>query len=136
MTALDVNPLLKGSLDSALISLCDRVEALAPGSIAGLTICNPPLTRLERAIFPRLPRYAAEIVEIPLSPNNFGSCVRAVACGEIITCPDIANEQRFDPAWRNMNSSAWPAGTAVATGLSPRPQAVRHIRACLSGATQ
>jgi hypothetical protein len=30
MTALDVNPLLKGSLDSALISLCDRVEALAP----------------------------------------------------------------------------------------------------------
>ena len=103
MTPLDVNPLLKGSLDSALISLCDRVEVLAPGSIAGLTICNPPRTRLERAIFPRLPRYAAEIVEIPLSPNNFGSCVRAVACGEIITCPDIANEQRFDPAWQNMN---------------------------------
>ena len=38
MTALDVNPPLKGFLDSALISLCDRVEALAPGSIAGLTI--------------------------------------------------------------------------------------------------
>jgi len=103
MTALSVNPLLKDSLDSALISLCDRVEVLAPGSIAGLTICNPPRTRLERAIFPRLPQYAAGIVEIPLSPDNFGSCVRAVAWGEIITCPDIANEQRFYPEWRNMN---------------------------------
>ena len=70
MTALSVNPLLKDSLDSALISLCDRVEVLAPGSIAGLTICNPPRTRLERAIFPRLPQYAAEIVEIPLSPDS------------------------------------------------------------------
>ena len=40
------------SLDDALISLCDRVEALAAGSIAGLTICNPSRTYIERAVFP------------------------------------------------------------------------------------
>ena len=91
-----------GSLDEALIALCDRVEALAAGSIAGLTICNPSRTHIERAIFPRLPEYAAAITAIPLSPVNFGSCVRAVARGEIITCPDIEEEQRFDPQWQRL----------------------------------
>ncbi len=90
------------SLDDALISLCDHVEALAPGSIAGLTICNPSRTLLERAIFPRLPQFADAIREIPLSPSDFGSCVKAVAHGEIITCPDIAEEKRFDPQWQRL----------------------------------
>jgi GAF domain-containing protein len=91
------------SLDDALISLCNRVEALAPPSIAGLTLCNPSRSLLERAIFPRLPQYAAAITAIPLSPSNFGSCVRAVARGEIITCPDITKEKRFDPRWKRLN---------------------------------
>ena len=98
MTELRANP-----LDDALISLCDRVEALATGSIAGLTICNPSRTHIDRAIFPRLPEYAAAITAIPLSPINFGSCVRAVAQGEIITCPNIAEEQRFDPQWQRIS---------------------------------
>ena len=98
MTELRAN-----TLDDALISLCDRVEALATGSIAGLTICNPSRTHIDRAIFPRLPEYAAAITAIPLSPINFGSCVRAVAQGEIITCPNIAEEQRFDPQWQRLS---------------------------------
>ncbi len=88
--------------DEALNSLCSRVEGLAPGSIAGLTICNPSRTHLERAIFPRLPEFAAAIAAIPLSPSDFGSCVQAVAQGTIITCTDIAQEQRFDPQWRRL----------------------------------
>ena len=98
MTELRAN-----TLDDALISLCDRVEALATGSIAGLTICNPSRTHIDRAIFPRLPEYAAAITAIPLSPINFGSCVRAVAQGEIITCPNIAAEKRFDPQWQRLS---------------------------------
>jgi GAF domain-containing protein len=110
MTNLNGNPRPNNSLqsryrtlDDALISLCDRVEALAPRSIAGLTICNPSRTHIERAIFPRLSQYAAAIAAIPLSPSDFGSCVRAVARGDIITCPDITKEQRFDPRWRRLN---------------------------------
>jgi hypothetical protein len=91
------------SLDDALTSLCERVERLAPGSIAGLTICNPARTHIERAIFPGLPAsYSGAITMIPLSPTNFGSCVQAVAAGEIITCPDIEGETRFDPRWRQL----------------------------------
>jgi hypothetical protein len=90
------------TLDGALISLCRRVEAVAPGSIAGLTLCNPARTHLERAIFPALPEFAAAITAIPLSPSDFGSCVYAVARGTIITCPDIAQEERFDPQWRRL----------------------------------
>lgn len=91
------------SLDETLISLCNHVESLAPGSIAGLTICNPARTHLERAIFPTLPpSYADAIRSIPTTPSNFGSCVRAVASGEIITCVDIASETRFDPRWKQL----------------------------------
>jgi hypothetical protein len=90
------------SVDDALSSLCGRVESLAPESIAGLTICNPSRTHLERAVFPRLPKFADAIKSIPLSPSDFGSCVRAVARGEIITCPDIAEETRFDPLWQRL----------------------------------
>jgi GAF domain-containing protein len=110
MTDLSGNPWPNNSLqsryrtlDDALISLCDHVEALAAGSIAGLTICNPSRTHIERAIFPPLPKYAAAITAIPLSPSDFGNCVRAVARGEIITCPDITKEYRFDPRWRRLN---------------------------------
>jgi hypothetical protein len=60
MTELSANPWPDNplesrhvSLDDALISLCERVEALAAGSIAGLTICNPSRTHIERAIFRR-----------------------------------------------------------------------------------
>jgi GAF domain-containing protein len=102
MTAPTADPWPNGSLDNALISLCDRVEALASGSIAGLTICNPSRTHIERAVFPRLPQFAAAICAIPLSPPDFGSCVQAIAHGEIITCPDIAEESRFDPQWRRL----------------------------------
>jgi len=86
------------SLDEGLITLCTRVEALAPGSIAGLTVCN----HLERALFPQLPGFADAIKSIPLSPSDFGSCVRAVASGEIITCSDIREVKRFDPQWQRL----------------------------------
>ena len=107
MTELRANPwpnnaLQSRSLDDSLISLCDHVGALAPGSIAGLTICNLSRTHLERAIFPRLPQFAASISAVPLSPPDFGSCVKAVAHGEIISCPDIAKETRFDPRWQRL----------------------------------
>jgi len=109
MNELSVKPWLNnrvqnrfGSLDDALISLCDHVEALAPGSIGGLTLCNLSRTHIERAIFPRLPNYAAAISMIPLSSSNFGSCVQAVALGETITCPDIADDKRFEPQWRQL----------------------------------
>src|SRR5436853_4686259 len=99
----EFHPLRYTSLDDALTALCERVESLAPDSMAGLTICNPSRTHLERAIFPSLPRsFADGITEIPLSPSDFGSCVKAVASGAAITCTDIAQEKRFDARWQRL----------------------------------
>ena len=96
-------PLRHASLNDALASLCQRVESLAPKSTAGLTICNPARTHLQRAVFPKLPRsFSDAITDIPLSPSDFGSCVQAVSRGEIITCRDIATETRFDARWQRL----------------------------------
>lgn len=123
--------------DAALVSLCARVEKLAHGSIAGLTICNLARTHIERAIFPRLPLFAAKIVDIPLSPQNFGSCVQAIARGDIITASDIEKEERFDPQWKRLClehdiravqsrpfslSDGRPYGTFVLTYKEPRAE--------------
>jgi len=86
-----------------LQNLCSRVEALAPGSIAGMTISNEGQTHIERALFPTLPfSFSAAITHVPLQPSGFGSCVKAIARGETITCPDIARDTLFDPRWRQV----------------------------------
>jgi GAF domain-containing protein len=86
---------------SALSQLCAKVEALAPGAIAGMTISNESETHIERALFPSLPfSFSAAITHVPLQPADFGSCVKAISRGETITCPDIARDRLFDPRWR------------------------------------
>src|SRR4026208_1747639 len=87
----------------SLDDLCAKVEALAPGSIAGVTISNSAYTHIERALFPTLPfSFSAAITHVPLEPSNFGSCVKAIARGETITCPDIPHDTLFDPRWRQV----------------------------------
>ena len=87
----------------ALTALCAKVEALAPGSVAGLTISNSAYTHIERALFPTLPfSFSAAITHVPLEPSGFGSCVKAIASGAPITCSDIHNDRIFDPRWREV----------------------------------
>ena len=87
----------------ALTNLCAKVEALAPGAIAGMTLSNPEHTHIERALFPTLPySFSAAITHVPLEPSEFGSCVKAIARGETITCGDIVNDTQFDPRWRKV----------------------------------
>src|SRR3954466_15851766 len=77
----------------ALADLCSKVEALAPGSFAGITISSSDFTHIERALFPTLPySFSAAITHVPLEPADFGSCVKAIARGQPITCPDIEND--------------------------------------------
>jgi GAF domain-containing protein len=88
---------------TALTNLCARVEALSPGSIAGMTLSNEAHTHIERALFPNLPfSFSAAITHVPLEPSGFGSCVKAIARGETITCSDITSDDLFDPRWRKV----------------------------------
>jgi hypothetical protein len=88
---------------SALTSLCHHVEALAPGSAAGMTLTDQDHTHIERALFPSLPDgFSVALTDVPLLPSGFGSCVKAIACGQTITCPDILADRVFDPRWRKV----------------------------------
>jgi hypothetical protein len=94
---------LKKLSTDKLVPLCERVETLCRGAIAGLTICDQQHTRIERALFPSLPpSFAAAITNVPLEPTEFGSCVKAIARREVITCGDIENNRFFDPQWRQV----------------------------------
>ena len=87
----------------ALSQLCLKVEGLATGSIAGVTISDSSFSRIERALFPALPpTFSAAITNVPLEPAHFGSCVKAISVGKPITCPDIANDGFFDSRWRHV----------------------------------
>jgi hypothetical protein len=87
----------------ALSALCEKVEALAPGAIAGMTLSDARHTHIERALFPTLPySFSAALTHVPLEPSGFGSCVKVIARGEPITCPDIVNDTQFDPRWRKV----------------------------------
>ena len=89
-------------LDS-LGKLCVKVEGLAPGSTAGVTISDRTYNRIEWALFPTLPfTFAQAITNVPLQPVDFGSCVKAISTGKPITCPDIESDQLFDPRWRSV----------------------------------
>lgn len=126
----------------ALGDICSKVEALAPGSVAGLTISNPAYTHIERALFPTLPySFASAITHVPLEPADFGSCVKAIATGRAITCPDIQNDTFFDPRWREVclkhglksiqsrpvYVDGKPRGTFVLAFREPKPESEWNV---------
>jgi GAF domain-containing protein len=125
------------NLGATLTALCGRVEAMAPGSFAGVTVCDAGRNFIEQALFPSLPpTFAAAITGVSTEPSSFGSCVQAISMGEAITCADIANDQRFDPQWkkvclahglRSLQSrpiflNGKPFGTFVLSYRDPRPE--------------
>lgn len=88
---------------SDLVELCCKLESLAPGSFAGMTLTDEKHTHIEQALFPSLPNsFSQALTDVPLSPSDFGSCVKAIACGHTITCPDIEADQLFDEKWRSV----------------------------------
>jgi len=88
---------------AGLIKLCEHVESLAPGSAAGMTLTDADLTHIERAVFPSLPEaFSLALTDVPLEPSSFGSCVKAIAWGKAIICPDIEADTVFDPQWRKV----------------------------------
>ena len=87
----------------SLKRLCAHVEALAPGSAAGLTMVDEARSHIQQALFPSLPpEFSLALTDVPLVPSSFGSCVKAIATGETITCPDVQNDRSFDQRWRQV----------------------------------
>lgn len=88
---------------SDIVGLCRKLESLALGSIAGMTLTDEEHTCIEQALFPSLPdSFSQALTDVPLVPSSFGSCVKAIACGQTITCPDIEADRMFDEKWRSV----------------------------------
>lgn len=88
---------------SDLVKLCRKLESLAPGAVAGMTLTDEKHTHIARAFFPTLPdSFSQALTDVPLIPSSFGSCVKAIACGQTITCPDIEADRMFDEKWRSV----------------------------------
>jgi len=83
-------------LDSAIASICKRVEALVPGCRTGVCIASPDRSKLERSIFPNLPRtFQATINDLPMGSPYIGCCTAAMDGDTVITVHDLALESRF-----------------------------------------
>lgn len=84
------------TLEAAIASICNRVEALIPGCRAGVCIASPDRSKLERSIFPNLPQpFQATIKDIPMGPPYIGCCTAAMDGNTVITAHDLSLESRF-----------------------------------------
>lgn len=96
----DFSQHIDAPLDAAIATLCQRVEALAPGATTGVCIASPDHARLERAIFPSLPRsFQATLTDLPMGPPYFGCCTAAMDGNTVITVHDLDHESRFDESF-------------------------------------
>ena len=81
---------MKSGLAESLGSLCANIEAMTPGAIAGLTICNEGQTHIETLSSPSLPIFVrGRDHSCTARARRLGSCVKAISKGEVITCSDI-----------------------------------------------
>ena len=83
-------------LKTQIATLCNRVESLVPGCKAGVCIASADHAKLERSVFPNLPRTFQEAIrDLPMEPPYIGCCTAAMDGKEIITIHDVEKESRF-----------------------------------------
>lgn len=136
---------IKANLDA----LCRRIEAMAPGSSAGVTLCDAECAYIEHAIFPTLaPSFAEAVTGVPTQPVSFGSCVRAIGTGEPVTSSNIESDERFDAQWKQacldhglrsiQSRPIFKLGKAVGTFVlayrEPRPESEWNVALMKFGA--
>ena len=88
------------TIDEAIVSICNRVEAIAPETKTGVCIASADRSVLTRALFPSVPlTFQSCIKEIPMDPPYFGACNAVIRDGVVVTCDDLTKESRFHPAF-------------------------------------
>lgn len=92
-------------LAAVMTSLCERVEALAPGAVCSVVGVDGDF-RLRPLAAPSLPHSYAEAIDgIPIGPC-VGSCGTAIYRNEPVEVTDIAS----DPYWEGFRQLALPLG--------------------------
>ncbi|MEG4943377.1 PAS domain S-box protein [Microcoleus sp. F4-D5] len=90
-------------LDDCLTAVCDSVSRLNPGTRACFLLADAQRLTFNRSITPDFPPSFGEgLKDAPINDLCIGTCGEAVYCGQPVTCADIANDDRWSQAWRNL----------------------------------
>ncbi|PZU98084.1 MAG: hypothetical protein DCF32_20120 [Leptolyngbya sp.] len=88
-------------LEACLTAVCRAVAQLNPLIRAGVLLSDANQQQFVRAITPDFPpSFGAAIEDLPINDLRIGTCAEAVACGEPVTCTDVATDDRWSSAWR------------------------------------
>lgn len=91
------------SLDECLSSLCASISRLNRSVRACILLPNVQRSAFKSFITPDFePSFKEGLKDAPINELAIGTCGTAVYCGQPVTCPDIANDQRWSQEWRNL----------------------------------
>jgi PAS domain S-box-containing protein len=91
-------------VDEVLAELCRAAEAVEPKATAAILVLDRDNKCFDRGIAPTAgPGYCAALAGAPVGPPHVGTCAAAVFRGEPVTSVDVANDERWTPAWRELH---------------------------------
>ncbi|HEX6818553.1 MAG TPA: ATP-binding protein [Ktedonobacterales bacterium] len=91
------------ALDACLTELTRAIARLQPRTRASVLLADVARTRfLALAAADIAPSFGAGLQDAPINELAIGTCATAVYSGEPIACADIAHDERWSPAWRDL----------------------------------
>lgn len=88
-----------------LADICKAFEGHVAGTTAGVTILDRTARVFEHGIFPSLSPKYGEALQGILVADKPGSCALAVFNGSTVLCEDVASDERFSAAWKQLGSA-------------------------------
>lgn len=90
-------------LEETLEELVSFIEAQEEGLTCGILIVSDDGEHFRRGSGPGLPEaYHAALDGVPITPPYLGACGEAAWCGTSVSVPDVANDGRWAPQWRDL----------------------------------
>ncbi|EGK90775.1 PAS domain S-box protein [Microcoleus vaginatus PCC 9802] len=90
-------------LDDCLAAVCVSVSRLNPSTRACFLLADDRRLTFNASITPDFPPSFGEgLKDAPINDLCMGTCGEAVYCGQPVTCADIANDDGWSQAWRNL----------------------------------
>jgi len=90
-------------LDDCLAAVCGSVSRLNPSTRACFLLADDRRLTFNASITPDFPPSFGEgLKDAPINDLCMGTCGEAGYCGQPVTCADIANDDGWSQAWRNL----------------------------------